>query len=216
MKSLINKYKSAFYDKHLLISITQSIIMLAVVLYINYNIGLYAFAVASNPVTDIILSNTSQIDVSTIFTAGIIIFMLWTIIYCIYSPNKIPFIIKSISLFIIIRALFVSLTHIGPFLGPDAILNGELANLIVGKVSFGADLFFSGHTGVPFLMALILWRERIYRYIFILSSVSFGIIVLIGHIHYTIDVVSAFFITPTIYIIAKYIFKRDYIYFTKE
>ena len=216
MKSFINKYKIAFSDNHLFISIPQSIIMLIVVMYINYHIGLYAFSVSSNPVTDIILSNFDRVDVTNIFTFGILIFMLFTIIYGIYYPEKVPFIIKSIALFIIIRAFFVSLTHIGPFLGQDAILSGALSNLVVGKLSFGADLFFSGHTGVPFLMALIFWKEKILRYLFLFSSIAFGIIVLIGHIHYTIDVVSAFFITPTIYIMSKYIFKKDYAYFNKE
>ena len=55
---------------------------------------------------------------------------------------------------------------------------------------FGADLFFSGHTGMPFLLALIFWDWRRVRYMFLFISVACAIIVLAG-LHYSIDVCSA-------------------------
>ena len=44
------------------------------------------------------------------------------------------------------------------------------------------------------------------RYLFLAWSVFFGIVVLLGHLHYTIDVLSAFFITYGIVDIAKWLF----------
>jgi hypothetical protein len=57
-------------------------------------------------------------------------------------------------------------------------------SMLVNKFSFGGDLFFSGHTGLPFLMALLFWENLRLRVLFIASSVFFGIIVLMGHILY--------------------------------
>jgi hypothetical protein len=37
----------------------------------------------------------------------------------------------------------------------------------------------------------------------------FGIVVLLGHLHYSIDVLSAFFITYSIYHICELFFKTD-------
>jgi membrane-associated phospholipid phosphatase len=74
---------------------------------------------------------------------------------------------------------------------------------------FGGDLFFSGHTGLPFLIALIYWDHKTYRIIFITLAAIFGSVALMGHLHYSIDVFAAFFITYAIYHIAMQIFKKD-------
>jgi membrane-associated phospholipid phosphatase len=154
-------------------------------------------------------------DVDTYFVFGIVLFVLFIIIFSLLYPKKINYLIKSLSLFIFIRSVFVSLTHLGPF--PDrSSMDGMFSDFIVGKFSFGADLFFSGHTGIPFLMALIFWKNKILRYTFIFLSVFFGVIVLLGHIHYSIDVLAAFFITYTIWHISEKLFKKELEYFNNN
>lgn len=54
------------------------------------------------------------------------------------------------------------------------------------------------------------------RLLFIGSAIFFGVIVLIAHMHYSIDVLSAFFITYAIYRIAESIFKKDYALFAEK
>jgi hypothetical protein len=125
--------------------------------------------------------------------------------------ERFPFAIKTLSLFIVIRSIFISLTHIGPFV--DQI---QWSSNILSKFSFGGDLFFSGHTGIPFLFALIFWDVKLMRYVFLALSAFFGTIVLMGHLHYSIDVLSAFFITFSIYHIAEFIFQKDLALFTKR
>ncbi len=51
------------------------------------------------------------------------------------------------------------------------------------------------------------------RYLFIFSAVFFGMVVLLGHLHYSIDVMAAFFITYTINHINEIIWKKDKLYF---
>jgi hypothetical protein len=74
----------------------------------------------------------------------------------------------------------------------------------------GNDLFFSGHTGYPFLLALIFWNIPVLRYFFFLCSIAGGVVVLLGHLHYSIDVFSAFFIAYGVFEIAKKIFNKEY------
>ena len=83
------------------------------------------------------------------------------------------------------------------------------------KLTSGGDLFFSSHTGLPFLAALLFWEHKIYRYIFLALSLIFGAVVLLGHLHYSIDVFSAFFITYGIYHISRTFFKKDLKLFEK-
>jgi membrane-associated phospholipid phosphatase len=215
IQEIKTRYKEFFKEKYLAASTLFSFVILTAFLYLNYLIGLYVARKESNSVTDIVLSNTRVYDVDTYFVFGIVLFVLFIIIFSLLYPKKINYLIKSLSLFIFIRSVFVSLTHLGPF--PDrSSMDGMFSDFIVGKFSFGADLFFSGHTGIPFLMALIFWKNKILRYTFIFLSVFFGVIVLLGHIHYSIDVLAAFFITYTIWHISEKLFKKELEYFNNN
>jgi len=197
--------KRHFSDRDFLHSIVVALCLFSVGLLMNFYAGTYATEEASGSVTDIILSNTRAYDVDGIFIYGSYAMTVLIIFLMFRKLNTLPFIMETIALFVMIRSLFVSLTHIGPF--PTQI---TIHSDLLSRISFGGDLFFSGHTGLPFLMALIFWNVRPLRYIFIVISLSFGVVVLLGHLHYTIDVLSAFFITYGIFDIAKILFKKDY------
>jgi hypothetical protein len=173
-----------------------------IALVINTYAVNFASREASNPVTDIILSNTDAWDVTGIYVYGLVALTLCILALCIARPKQLPFIAYSLALFVVTRAAFVSLTHFGPF---DPSLGSDFS-AGMQKVFFGKDYFFSGHTGVPFLMALIYWRHTLLRWSFLALSVFFATVVLLGHLHYSIDVFAAFFITYTIYHIALYLF----------
>jgi hypothetical protein len=204
MKQKINDYKSYFTDKYFLRSFFLSLVFLVISLIVNFYAGTYATERASNYVTDIILSNIPVFDLDGVFIWGSFILASFITLICLYKPERIPFTLKSIALFVIIRSLFITLTHLGPFPSQIAI-NSDL----LSKMSFGGDLFFSGHTGLPFLLALIFWKNKITRYIFLFFSIMFAIVVLLAHLHYSIDVLAAFFITYSIFHIAEYLFKKD-------
>jgi len=206
VNAIFKKYKQLYAEKNLLGPVLASLFLLIVSLFINYAAGIYATERASNSVTDIILSNFPVFDVDGIFIYGPIFFFIFVAILILIEPKWMPFTLKTIALFVLIRSFFVSLTHLGPF--PDQIPFSS--NFILNKLTFGGDLFFSGHTGLPFLMALIFWNFKHLRLIFLATSVIFGASVLLGHIHYSIDVVSAFFITYTIYHICIRVFPKDY------
>ncbi len=204
---IFNKYKSVIASNQYLKSFVLSIIMLAASLFINYFAGSYATERASNPVTDLILNNIPVFDIDGIFIYGAVAMVAFIAFVTLPEPRQIPFVAKNIALFVFIRSFFISFTHLG--LIPDQI--APPAHNILGWFTFGGDLFFSGHTGLPFLMALIFWNNnKILRYIFIALSIFFAVVVLLGHFHYSIDVFSAFFITYSIYKIAETIFKKDH------
>lgn len=209
MQKIKNNYKSFIKDKYLISATFLALIMLSVSFYINTLLGAYVIEKESNSVTDIVLSNTRVYDVDQFFVWGIFLFATFILLYCLKNVSRIPYIVKSIALFVFIRSMFMSLTHLAPF--PERIILDP--SIIISKMSFGADLFFSGHTGLPFLMALIFWENKMLRIIFLISSVSFGVIVLLGHLHYSIDVAAAFFITYSIWHISRFLFKRDLGYF---
>jgi uncharacterized membrane protein len=205
MNTWLQKTKIHLKDKSFLTSLLAAFLLLIISLVINFYAGAYATEKASNSVTDIVLSNIRVYDVDAMFIYGPVVFWIFIAILLLFEPKRIPFALKSIALFTIIRAIFISLTHIGPF--PTQLIID--ASKIMDKFAFGGDLFFSGHTGLPFLMALVFWHNIYLRWIFIFTSLTFGAVVLMGHLHYSIDVLSAFFITYTIFHISLFLFKKD-------
>ena len=204
MSAFSSKY-GIFKNKKVMKTSIEAILFLIASLIVNFYAVLYATERASNSVTDIVLSNIPPVDVDGIFIYGSFVFWFFVFLICLYVPRWIPFTAKSIAIFVLIRSVFISLTHIGPFPTQIPIDPASFINYF----SSGGDLFFSAHTGLPFLMALIFWKNIKLRYFFLISAVIFGVVVLLGHLHYSIDVISAFFITYSIFKISEYIFEED-------
>lgn len=157
--------------------------------------GQFSTAHASNSVGDLILSNTPALDLNVLFMAATLLFGTFVVVVAFIDPRRLPFMCFSLAIFFTIRSGFVTLTHIAPFPAPAS----DDFGTTITQYFFGADLFFSGHTGSPFLMALLFWRETVLRAVFLAWSVFFAAVVLLGHLHYSIDVASAYFITYAIY-----------------
>lgn len=205
MKLLIAKHKIHWSDKFFVISAVTGFIFFIGSLFLNYGAIKYASLVAGNSTSDILLDNLPVINTDIIFSEGALLFIIFVVVLLVFKPKIIPFTLKSIALFICIRAVFVTMTHLGPV--PDSIVT-NLDNF--RYISLGTDLFFSGHTGLPFLMALLFWKNKHLRLIFLFCSVMAAAAVIFGHLHYTIDVFSAFFITYGIYHISQKAFPKDY------
>jgi hypothetical protein len=206
MKEQVGQYMHVWKDPGYRRSLAVSFVLLIISLFVNFFAGIYATERASNSVTDLILSNTKVFDLDGIFVLGSWVLVAFIGLVCAHRPWKAPFVLKSISLFVLIRSVFITLTHIGPF-PTEVVINPQS---FINYFVFGGDLFFSGHTGLPFLLALIFWNEKRLRNIFIFASLLFGAVVLLAHLHYTIDVLSAFFISYGIYHIAIKLFGKDY------
>jgi uncharacterized membrane protein len=203
-------YKKYFTDKNFLIAFWSGILLLALSLITQFFITGYVTRSASASVTDIILSNTRVYAVGGIFVWGTFALVAIGAVVCIRHIKYAPFVMKSIALFTLIRSVFVSLTHISPFPTHAVISAAFFHREVFNGIFSGNDLFFSGHTGVPFLLALIFWENKTLRIIFLGFSAMFAVVVLLGHLHYSIDVLSAFFITYTIFDICKFLFRKDW------
>ncbi len=206
-RELWRRYRHYSSQQEFRISVLTSTVMFFGSVVVSFFAIQYATRQASSPVTDIILSNTPVINVGGLFVVSTLLLIAFIALLLFAHPKRIPFALHSMTLFFIIRSAFISLTHIGPF--PSQVETTLDLGTLISRFLFSSDLFFSAHTGIPFLLALIFWRERNLRLIFIAWSVFMGTIVLLGHLHYTIDVVSAFFITYTIFHIAEWLFPKD-------
>ena len=207
MNKIAHRYRESVAKKDFFLSVSRACALFFASVVASFLADTYASEKASNPVTDIILSNTSAYDVDMIFIYGVFVLILLITAVILSRPQRIPFVLESLGVFILIRSLFVTLTHIGPF--PER-TPFDSVPAAARLFFFPGDLFFSGHTGIPFLLALVFWHTRTLRYIFLGWSVLFAITALLGHYHYTIDVLSAYFITYTIFHMVVWLFPKDY------
>ena len=209
---LLRRHRAHWTHPDARIASVLSILVFFVSVAVNYMAENYAAERASNYVTDIVLSNTPVFDIDGLIVYGSAALIIFSVVILLLNPKRIPFAFHSFTLFYFTRAFFISLTHIGPF--PVHAANDF--GTVISKSFFGGGLFFSGHTGAPFLLALLFWNDKTLRYIFIAWSLLFAAAVLLGHLHYTIDVVSAYFITYTIFHISELVFKKGHALFHGE
>ncbi len=206
MKKTIQAYKLKWNDKALVFSSFSGGILFVFSLLLSNEATEFATEKAATNVPDLIISNVPVFNVSFIVNEVAMFYALFVILIAILNPKTVPFALKSAALFILIRSAFITFTHLGPF--PDHSYLNQSAFL--NPLNVGSDFFFSGHTGLPYLMALVFWNKKIIRNISLIASVIFGISVLLGHLHYSIDVFAAFFITYSIFVLAQRFFPKDY------
>lgn len=203
---MLHKHKFFWLQKSFVLSSLFGAMLLIVSFFANYYANAYIASHASNYVTDILLDNLPVVNVQFLFSEAALLCLIFVIITLLVGPKYIPFSLKSIAVFIIVRSFFLVLTHMAPpaneiYIDP---------NDFISRFSWGNDLFFSSHTGLPFLMALIFKKHHNLNYFFFTCSAIGGITVLLGHLHYSIDVFSALFISYGIYHISKHLFTSDF------
>jgi hypothetical protein len=209
-KELLRRYRNHYSQPKFRQAMFLSIIYFAISVVVSFYAINYATESASNSVTDIILSNIPAFDVDALFAYGTLLLIAFATLLVLTHPKRAPFTLYTLGTFYLIRSAFTSLTHLAPF--PSVLPNGDWG-VLLGHFLFGGDLFFSAHVGVCFILALIFWRDKILRYVFLAWSVYMGVVVLLGHYHYSIDVASAYFITYTIYVLCVKWFPKSFAVF---
>ena len=165
----------------------------------------YSAEMAGSSVPDFFLDHVPYINTVPVIFYGTVLFVLGVLALLGMRPRQIPYFLKVTGLFILVRAFFIILTHMGP--PPD---HGMLEGPSFMYAFFqGADFFFSGHTGYPFLLALLYWKNIRARLLFLACSVTMAVCVLLARLHYSIDVFAAYFIVYGIFQIGQRVFWRD-------
>jgi PAP2 superfamily C-terminal len=208
--ALSDEYTRAFSEAQYIRSLVLSLIFFFGSLYINAQAVIFTTKNVGNYTTDILLDHLPVVNTDIIFSQGALLLVLFTFFLLFTRPRTAAFTLKTIGLLIITRSIFVSMTHIAPY--PDHIVP---AMDQYAFVTSGADLFFSGHTAIPYMLALIFWRAPYLRVFYMGCSVIAALAVLLGHLHYTIDVFAAYFITHGVYQIARSWFYKDFKRFEK-
>jgi len=174
--------------------ILMSLIIVVISAFVDYFSGIYVSKAKVAYVPDLILDHIGPFDVSFFYIYGYLTLCFTLFLYpLLFHIRTLHVVISQFSFLVMLRALFILFTHLQT--PPDAI--PLTFPWIFKTLSFQNDMFFSGHTAIPFL-GFFLFKGKI-RYFFFFGSIFMGIVVLLTHGHYSIDVFSAFFITYCCY-----------------
>ena len=119
---------------------------------------------------------------------------------CFQSPDFFILLMWSFILLSLARIVSISLVALN---APEGIviLRDPIVSIFYGKRYITKDLFFSGHTSTQFLFFLCL-SKRNDKIIALIATIAIGVMVLIQHVHYTIDVAAAPFFAYFVYKLA--------------
>jgi PAP2 superfamily C-terminal len=208
MENTIQLYGVLLGSRSYLRSLSEGAAFLAASTIAIFAAVSYATVHASNYVTDFVLSRVGPFNVRFLFVYGTFTAFVITAGLLASRPNRLPFALKAMALFLLVRAVFVALTHMAP-----SPIDPQQPAPFFNSIFYGSDLFFSGHTGLPFLAALAFWHMPQWRMFYLALTAFFGSVVLLGHYHYSIDVLAALFITHGIFQVSCWLFSRDYTLF---
>ncbi len=158
--------------------------------------------------TDIVLQWIRPRDLSLLVFLLIWASFLLLIIRIIPAPDLALLVLWGYGLLTVLRMICIGLVSLNP---PEGLipLADPLTNLFYGSHYITHDLFFSGHTATVCLIFFCL-KRRWDKYFAGLATVLTGLFLLIQHVHYSIDVLAAPFITYAVYRIARLITSREH------
>jgi len=189
-------------ERRLLMALSSVFLLAA--LYADYRCGTYVTSRTAVKVPDLILDRLPSIDLSFLFTYGYMALIVGMFCYPLFFRVRMLHAVAiQFSLLLILRSLFMIFTHVGT---PADAINVHFPG-VFSKLYFENDMFFSGHTAMPFL-GFYLFRQNRLRYVFLVGSIVMGIVVLAMHLHYSIDVLGAFFMTYCSYQMGSVVIRR--------
>ena len=181
-----------------------SSVFLGVALFADYRCGVYVTSLPAVKVPDLILDRLPPVDMNFLFTYGYMALIVGLFLYPLLGRLRMLHVVAiQFSLLLILRSLFMIFTHLAT--PADAVAVHFPG--IFSKLYFENDMFFSGHTAMPFL-GFYLFRRSPLRYVFLVGSIVMAIVVLAMHLHYSIDVLGAFFMTYASYQMGRVVLRK--------
>jgi len=176
-------------------------------IFLTYYVNIFNDSYVYASVGDLLLDKIPTYNLKFLFEWGFYTVIASIIFYIIiFKEEKIPFALNTFALLICVRCGFIILTEIGP---PNGFFNdiATVNNNPFRKMFFKNDLFFSGHASIPYL-AYLLFKKTKFALFMLFMTFIMSATVLLMHVHYSIDVFAAFFITYGLFSFTSKIFKN--------
>lgn len=155
---------------------------------------------------DPLLSKFTPIDVTWLTFVLIYTGLIIALTSLAFYPERLLIALQAYTLIASLRLITI---YFLPLNAPHAIipLQDPFVEYFGGGTTLLRDLFFSGHTSTMFLFFLTSPSKKL-KPVFLACTILVGYLVLVQHVHYTIDVVTAPFFAYTSYRISRLLIRR--------
>jgi membrane-associated phospholipid phosphatase len=202
LDTIKNNWKNAWRNRIFKSDLILGMIALAVLAIFTYFFFDY---IENRPgglvMNDWVLKFLPAEDVSVpivFFELSVIILFL---VRAVKDPSMVITFLIAYVFILLTRSITIGITQLRPPIGLIA-LKDPVADLIYRSKISNRDLFYSGHTSLLFLIYLCSNNKPV-KYFMLFATMAVGVLLLIQHVHYTIDVVCAPFFAYSCYWIAK-------------
>jgi hypothetical protein len=193
--------KSAFRKEFLI-----SVVLLASALSFLTKFLVFIEARRGVSLPDPVLALFDPVDVTLLIFLVIYISLFASIVFLIRSPYRLLMGIQLYALMVIVRMLCMYFVPLEPPV-THLPLQDPFVEFFGTGTMLTKDLFFSGHTATLFILFLIA-DKGFFKYFLLGGLLLVVLLVILQHVHYTIDVVAAFFVTYGCYSFVRYLQKK--------
>jgi hypothetical protein len=197
-------WKFPGFRKKLIIGLVLALLALAALPFFFQFIQQRPGYILKDPLLDWLPAHDVSVPLFTVIWSVVLLF----IIRSFQSPGVFIMVVYSFFILTVCRMLTISLLPLEP---PHHLIElvDPISNSFYGKTFITKDLFFSGHTATVWLLFLC-FRRRFDRFIALFGSIAVGLLVLIQHVHYTIDVIAApVFATGCYFLARKIVYSKN-------
>lgn len=208
LTDIINNWKQVTSDRKFWL--TAALTLICALLFL-LNIGNYLEFIesrAGSRLDDVILNYLSARDLSDYIFFIIYSGAVMVILYCIQSPWTVLYTAHLFLVMNLIRGMCMYLTPLEPPLEIIPLHDPLLITYVYLENPKLKDLFFSGHTATLTLYCLVFQKHIKLQRIFVALTLIMGILLLVQHCHYTIDVIGAVPMAYFAFLITKYIWNK--------
>ncbi len=204
-----NAWRNRKFRTTLIIEIILLVFLLIVTSFFFSYIQNLAVGITLN---DWLLKEVPARDVSIpiVFLMSSVLFLY--IIRCATDPNLVMLFIMAVLFHLTFRIITIDSTRFFP--PPELIaLKDPMGNFLYQARFITKDLFYSGHTAVMFLFFLCS-NKKADKYYILFCTIMVGSLLLIQHVHYTVDVAFAPIFAILAYWLAKKVIRFQNAYVT--
>ena len=148
---------------------------------------------------DPLLNLFNPVDLTFLSFGLIYISLFVAIFFLIKTPSRLVIALQAYIILVLVRIIVMYLVPLNPPPGMISLSDPFVEYFGTGQL-LTKDLFFSGHTATIFLFYLVSDpAKRGLKIFFMICTIFVAIFVLLQHVHYTIDVISAPFFAFSAY-----------------
>lgn len=207
--SRMNSWRLFFSDKIDFVTFSLLALTTYIFMVVNSSFLLYAELRDGYVLEDYILNKIPAINVSILLFSITYTAIVLGLGSAFKNPYNGQWVMMSCITITILRMLTMYMLPLEPPANIIPLRDPFLESTFYGGEVLTKDLFFSGHTSSVLCLALIVENKRL-KYYLLVSASLIGILLLLQHVHYTIDIIAAIPATLAGVYLGKYFLNQLY------